>query len=47
MQPASIRYVLYLDADMLIRRPMVPSALGAKRGVVVSEHVMYLENGCG
>ncbi|KAG8458307.1 hypothetical protein KFE25_005154 [Diacronema lutheri] len=38
-------FVLYLDADMLIRRPLLPSALGATRGTVVSEHVMYLENG--
>lgn len=44
--PCPCSFVLYLDADMLIRRPIVPSALGAKKGTVVSEHVMYLENGC-
>ncbi|KAJ1636116.1 hypothetical protein T492DRAFT_1130249 [Pavlovales sp. CCMP2436] len=38
-------YVLYMDADMLIRRPIIPSFLGVKKGTVVSEHVMYLENG--
>lgn len=41
----SEQFVLYVDADMLIRRPLVPSVLGVQKGTVVSEHVMYLENG--
>lgn len=40
-----VDYVLYIDADMLIRRPMDPIALGVKPGVVVSEHVGYLDVG--
>lgn len=38
-------YVLFVDADMLLRAPMDPTAMGAQRGVVVSEHVGYLEQG--
>lgn len=38
-------YVLFIDADMLLRAPLDPLALGAKRGVVVSEHVDYLDVG--
>ena len=30
---------------MLLRAPLDPVALGAKRGVVVSEHVRYLDIG--
>ena len=40
-----VDYVLYIDADMLLRRPMDPVALGVKKGVVVSEHVGYLDVG--
>merc|ERR1719163_1718750 len=40
-----VDYVLYIDADMLLRRPMDPIALGVKPGVVVSEHVGYLDVG--
>lgn len=38
-------YVLYIDADMLLRLPMDPIKMGVKRGVVVSEHVGYLDVG--
>ena len=38
-------YVLYIDADMILRAPIDPTAMGAKRGMVVSEHVGYLEQG--
>ena len=38
-------YVLYVDADMLLRAPLDPIELGAKRGRVVSEHVGYLDVG--
>ena len=38
-------WVLFIDADMLLRAPIDPVALGAKRGLVVSEHVGYLDNG--
>lgn len=41
----TVDYVLYIDADMLLRRPMDPIELGVKRGVVVSEHVGYLDVG--
>lgn len=44
---ANIRetYVLFIDADMLLRAPIDPVALGARRGLVVSEHVPYLDMG--
>ena len=35
-------YVLFIDADMLLRRPIDPVALGARKGVVVSEEVGYM-----
>jgi hypothetical protein len=35
-------FVLFIDADMLLLRPIDPVALGAKRGTVVSERVGYL-----
>ena len=38
-------FVLYIDADMLLRAPLDPVAMGARRGMVVSEHVGYLEQG--
>ena len=38
-------FVLFIDADMLLRAPIDPVALGVKRGLVVSEHVHYLDNG--
>jgi peptidyl serine alpha-galactosyltransferase len=40
-----VEYVLYIDADMLLRKPMDPIAMGVRRGVVVSEHVGYLDVG--
>ena len=40
-----VDYVLYIDADMLLRLPMDPIAMGVKPGVVVSEHVGYLDVG--
>ncbi|KOO35213.1 peptidyl serine alpha-galactosyltransferase, partial [Chrysochromulina tobinii] len=40
-----VDYVLYIDADMLLRRPMDPIQMGVKKGVVVSEHVGYLDVG--
>lgn len=41
----STDYVLYIDADMLLRKPLDPIAMGVKKGVVVSEHVGYLDTG--
>ncbi|KAL1503306.1 hypothetical protein AB1Y20_011358 [Prymnesium parvum] len=38
-------YVLFVDADMLLRAPIDPVALGVRKGMVVSEHVRYLEQG--
>ena len=38
-------YVLFIDADMLLRAPIDPLRLGASRGMVVSEHVGYLDQG--
>lgn len=38
-------FVLYIDADMLLRRPMDPAAMGARKGIVISEHVRYLDVG--
>jgi len=35
----NVDYVLYIDADMLLRKPMDPIKLGVRPGVVVSEHV--------
>ena len=44
-EPKQVDYVLYIDADMLLRQPMDPVAMGVKPGVVVSEHVGYLDVG--
>ena len=44
-EAALVDYVLYIDADMLLRKPIDPVHLGARRGVVVSEHVAYLDKG--
>ena len=38
-------YVLFIDADMLLRAPIDPIQLGVHKGLVVSEHVGYLEQG--
>ena len=38
-------FVLFIDADMLLRAPIDPVALGVRKGLVVSEHVRYLDNG--
>ena len=35
-------FVLFIDADMLLTRPIDPVALGAKKGTVVSEYVPYM-----
>ena len=35
-------YILFIDADMILTRPIDPVALGAKKGTVVSEHVAYM-----
>lgn len=35
-------FVLFIDADMLLKKPIDPVALGAKKGVVVSEYVPYM-----
>ena len=35
-------YILFIDADMLLTKPIDPAALGAKKGVVVSEYVPYM-----
>ena len=40
-----VDYVLYIDADMLLRQPMDPIEMGVRPGVVVSEHVGYLDTG--
>ena len=40
-----VDYVLYIDADMLLRLPMDPVKMGVKPGVVVSEHVGYMDTG--
>ena len=38
-------YVLYIDADMLLRLPFDPFKLGVRKGVVLSEHVGYMDTG--
>jgi hypothetical protein len=38
-------FVLFIDADMLLRAPIDPVALGVRKGLVISEHVGYLDNG--
>ena len=38
----SEEFVLFIDADMVLRRPIDPAALGARKGVVVSEYVPYM-----
>ena len=38
-------YILFIDADMLLRAPIDPVALGVRKGLVVSEHVAYLDQG--
>lgn len=40
-------FILYVDADMLLRKPLDVLAMGAKLGTVVSEHVGYLDVGIG
>lgn len=35
-------FILFIDADMLLTKPIDPVALGAKKGVVVSEYVPYM-----
>jgi hypothetical protein len=35
-------YILFIDADMILTRPIDPVKLGAKKGTVVSEHVAYM-----
>ena len=38
-------YLLYIDADMLLRRVVDPEIYGAKRGHVVTEYVWYVRQG--
>lgn len=40
--PAGVEFVMQLDADMLIHRPVHPEILGVKPGVVVSAPYSYL-----
>ena len=40
--PESVEYVLFIDADMLINRPLIPAEVGARRGTVVSVPYNYL-----
>ena len=40
--PADVEYVIQLDADMLINRPLDPEAMGVRRGVVLSAPYDYL-----
>jgi hypothetical protein len=35
-------FILFIDADMILTRPIDPIALGAKKGTVVSEYVPYM-----
>ncbi|KAL3923736.1 MAG: hypothetical protein SGPRY_004129, partial [Prymnesium sp.] len=35
-------YILFIDADMILVKPIDPVALGAKKGTVVSEYVGYM-----
>ncbi|KAL1529318.1 hypothetical protein AB1Y20_000272 [Prymnesium parvum] len=35
-------FILFIDADMVLVRPIDPIALGAKKGTVVSEYVAYM-----
>jgi hypothetical protein len=37
--------VLYIDADMLLRRVINPVDYGARKGLVVTEYVWYIEEG--
>ena len=39
------KFVLFIDADMLLRAPIDAAAMGVRPGNVVSEHVHYLDNG--
>ena len=39
---ACTRYILFIDADMVLTRPIDPVELGAKKGTVVSEYVPYM-----
>jgi len=43
--PPAENYILFIDADMLLRAPIDPIGLGAARGTVLSEHVAYLHLG--
>lgn len=38
-------FLLYIDADMLLRRVINPSDFGAKKGLVVSEYTWYIREG--
>ena len=40
--PAGVEYIMQLDADMTIHRPLDPLAIGVKRGVVLSAPYDYL-----
>jgi hypothetical protein len=38
-------FILYIDADMLLRRTMNPEDYGARKGLVVTEYVWYIQQG--
>ena len=38
-------FVLFIDADMLLRAPIDAAKMGVRPGNVISEHVHYLDNG--
>lgn len=38
-------FILYIDADMLLRRTMNPTDYGARKGLVVTEYVWYIQEG--
>ena len=40
--PPDVEFIMQLDADMLINRPVIPSALGLSRGTVLSAPYDYL-----
>eukprot|EP00899_Mesostigma_viride_P013366 jgi/Mesvir1/2202/Mv09847-RA.1 len=40
--PPSTEFVIFMDADMTIRKPLIPRELGAEKGRPVSAHYGYL-----
>merc|ERR1712232_984795 len=39
------KYLLYIDADMLLRRVINPKDYGSRKGLVISEWVWYIQKG--